>query len=398
MISLIFDCWRKSEFKSLYLQIRKENMKKILIDVYKIKDPFSGLGQFSLNYAKEIIRQKNSGAEVDFLISDKKSLDLIVPLKSLPESTLPEGSDSISNAISGVHFVKANLQKRYLPFLNKKYSIWHSLQQFPSHYPGKHKAWILTIHDLNFLVEKPCDKSDSYLLRLQRNVDKADHITTISNYTRGLIESNLDLKGKEVRVIYNGIATNKVNALRKPGFVKENKFFFSIGIFNKKKNFHTLIPVMQHFKDHILVIAGNNNTAYGEEIRNEISRLGMGNRIILPGKISEEEKYWLYNNCEAFLFPSLAEGFGMPVIEAMKAGKPVFISDFTSLPEVGGEAAFYFRNFDHSDMAFKIKSGINAVHKDQEHFKKLFELNSQKFTWENCIKQYLELYREILSD
>ena len=373
-------------------------MKKILIDVYKIKDPFSGLGQFSINYANEIISQKKRDFAIDFLIPDENSLKLISPDAGSIVSSLNTGeSTAASDYISDVHYLHANLQKRYLPFLNRKYSIWHSLQQFPSHLPGKRGAWILTIHDLNFLIEKSQDKSDAYLLRLQRNVDNADYITTISRYTKGLIESNLDLKGKEVRVIYNGIAPNNRLALKKPAFIGDMKFFFTIGVFNKKKNFHTLIPVMQHFRDYNLIIAGNNDTVYGEEIRKEISKLGMENRIVLPGKISEEEKYWLYNNCEAFLFPSLAEGFGMPVIEAMKAGKPVFMSDFTSLPEVGGEAAFYFRNFDHSDMAFKIKSGLDAVSNNQDHFQKLFQINSQKFTWENCIKQYLELYSEILS-
>ena len=73
---------------------------------------------------------------------------------------------------------------------------------------------------------------------------------------------------------------------------------------------------------------------------------GLEERIILPGEISDMDKYWLYKNCEAFVFPSMYEGFGLPVIEAMNFGKPVFLSTFSSLPEVGGKYALYWENFD----------------------------------------------------
>jgi glycosyltransferase involved in cell wall biosynthesis len=351
-------------------------MKNFLIDIYKIKDPYSGLGQFSLNFAGEIIRHRSSDMEIDFLVPTGNAiLDL-------------------NKSENGVRLIKAGFQKRYFPLLNNRYTIWHSLHQFPSHKPGKRGAWILTIHDLNFLLEKSAVKSKAYLKRLQQNVDRADVITTISVYTKGIIEDNLNLRGKEVRVIYNGIARNEAAIISKPGFITEGKFFFSIGIFNRKKNFHTLIPLMNHFKDYKLVIAGNNRTAYGEEIINEIKRSGLTDRILLPGTINEGEKYWLYNNCDAFVFPSLAEGFGMPVIEAMKAGRPVFLSKYTSLPEIGGTVAFYFDNFDDSHMADKINSGLSAFEEQSNYFRTLIEMHTRRFTWEECINQFMKLYDE----
>ncbi|HLN54256.1 MAG TPA: glycosyltransferase family 1 protein [Lentimicrobium sp.] len=352
-------------------------MKRILIDIYKIKDLYSGLGQFSLNFANHIGLQKESEFQIDFLIPDEVS------------------QKKVYNAPS-IRFKKANFQKRYLPFLNNQYDIWHSLHQFPSHKPAKHGTWILTIHDLNFLHEKSSRKSSAYLRKLQKNVDKADCITTISNYTKVLIEEKIDLKGKKVRVIYNGITSNDEVAPKKPAYMNDAGFFFSIGIFNRKKNFHTLIPLMQHFIDKKLVIAGNNDTAYGHEIYNQIKQFGLEDRILLPGKVSEAEKYWLYNNCDAFLFPSLAEGFGMPVIEAMKAGRPVFLSPYTSLPEIGGEAAFYFENFKEPDMALIIRKGLSEFQDKPGYYKELLEKNSQKYTWEGCVRQYSELYKEYL--
>ncbi|MBL4867407.1 MAG: glycosyltransferase [Pseudomonadales bacterium] len=74
-----------------------------------------------------------------------------------------------------------------------------------------------------------------------------------------------------------------------------------------------------------LFIAGKNDTAYAARIREEIQALGLSDRVQLVGVIPEEDKYMLYESCVAFLFPSITEGFGLPVIEAMSFGTPVFL-------------------------------------------------------------------------
>ncbi|MBS1646451.1 MAG: glycosyltransferase family 4 protein [Bacteroidetes bacterium] len=351
-------------------------MRKILIDTYKIKNLYSGLGQFSLNFAKELIVQRPSTLKLHFLIPNKANKELI-------------------KKDSELCLIKANFQKRYFPFLNEKYDIWHSLHQFPSHLPNKEAIWILTIHDLNFLLEKNEQKSASYLKQLQKNVDRANYITTISNYSKSLIEKYLNLKGKSIQVIHNGVASNCIGQDKKPGFIGEEKFFFSIGIFNEKKNFRTLLPLMKHFNDHKLILAGNIDTPYGKYIQSEIAALNMGNKILLPGKINESDKYWLYNNCEAFLFPSLAEGFGMPVIEAMKAGKAVFLSRHTSLPEIGGNMAFYFDNFDELEMCHLIKNSLNKYNANHSFYEHEIKKHAESFCWDASISKYLELYDKI---
>lgn len=351
-------------------------MKTILIDTYKIKDLYSGLGQFSLHFANQLIIQKPSDVELNFLI---------------PQSIDQE----ILKRESGVHFIKAGFQNRYFPFLNKKYSIWHSLHQFPSHFPRKGTAWILTIHDLNFLYEKNERKSASYLKRLQKNVDRATCISTISNYSKKVIEENLDLKGKKIQVIYNGIPDHVSVPGKKPHFMNKEKFFFSIGIFNKKKNFHTLLPLMKYFQNYQLVLAGNADSDYGKEIVREIHRLKLEDRVILPGKISESDKYWLYDHCEAFLFPSYAEGFGIPVVEAMKAGKPVFLSTYTSLPEIGGDKAFYWNSFDEFEMSTVIKKNLDIYNSNSALHEQEIKKYAEKFSWDSCIQEYLKLYDSI---
>ena len=351
-------------------------MKEIIIDLYKIKDLHSGLGQFSLNFAKQIIMQRPPELKINFL-SPKGKIDELIK------------SDE------GIELINTNFQKRFFPFLNKKYSIWHSLYQFPSFLPNKNTVWILTIHDLNFLAEKNEDKASKYLRLLQRNINRADYITTISNYSKEQIEKNIDLKGKNIQVIYNGIPPHNTLSGNKPAFVKKNKFFFSIGIFNRKKNFHALLPIIKYFEDYQLIIAGNNDTAYGKEIQEQIIQMNLEDKIILPGKIDESDKCWLYENCEAFLFPSLSEGFGMPVIEAMNAGKPVFLSNYTSLPEIGGNKAFYFENFDEDNMYKLIQNKLNTFNINREINKNELVEYAQQFNWSKCMNEYLNLYNQI---
>ena len=350
-------------------------MTELLIDIYKIKELYSGLGQFSFNFANELISQSHEEFKITFLIPGNLKIENI-----RKESTITD-----------------NLQKRYFPVFNKPYDIWHSLQQFPSHFPNKKSKFILTVHDLNFLIEKNDVKKYKYLKKLQKNIDRADGVTAISNATKKTLEDNIDLRGKTVRTIYNGIAVNSSDKASKPSYVKEKKFFFSIGIFNEKKNFHSLLPIMKYFKDHLLIIAGNKDTLYGQRIQQQITEMNLSDSIILPGIVNDSEKNWLYGNCDAFLFPSLAEGFGMPVIEAMKFGKPAFLSKFTSLPEIGGDFAFYFDNFNEEYMSSFIKLKLSDYTENKMSLSAQIKKHADIFSWQNCVTQYLKLYHEIAS-
>jgi glycosyltransferase involved in cell wall biosynthesis len=351
--------------------LNSKPIKRVLIDLYKTKDLYSGLGQFSINYATELVK---AGSEFDF--------SFLVPR-------------NFNNETIKGRTITASAFRRYIPDLNKGFDLWHSLDQFPSFFPNRETTQILTIHDLNFLTEKNKEKGLEYLDRLQKNLDKASVITTISNYTRKHIEENLRVKGKPIYTIYNGVRIAEGQGV-KPAFINNEPFFFSLSVFKAAKNFEVLLPVMRNFKHHKLILAGNNETAYGAAIREKITDLGLKSRVIMPGKISEEEKTWLYQNCDGFLFPSKAEGFGLPVIEAMMFGKPVFLSRYTSLPEIGGDQAFYFDSFDTEHMADIITNGIDRYKTDQPRMEKHIKDHAFKFSWNNSARNYLDLYREIL--
>jgi glycosyltransferase involved in cell wall biosynthesis len=353
-------------------------VKSIIIDVYKARGFFSGLGQFSYNFAQALM-----SAELPVELSDVKFTLLVPPGFKLGKK-------------AGFDFVEAGFRHRYLSGLTQQYDLWHSLQQFPSHLPNRNTPQILTVHDLNFLVEKEGAKVEKYLNRLQKNVDRSVAVTTISNSTKEVLELNIDMKGRPVTTIYNGVKLNAHLGNRQPSYVTGEKYFFAIGVFTKKKNFDALLPMMKYFPEYKLVIAGENETGYGQFMRQQVNELGLDRQVIFPGKVSDEEKYWLYQHCEALMTPSLAEGFGLPVIEAMMVEKPVFLNPIKSLQEVGGPVANYFDSYEGQAMADQVSVQL-AEHKIQnEANPDRLKTYATRFNWTTCISQYLALYSDML--
>jgi len=349
-------------------------MKDILIDVYKAGNPFTGLGQISINYIEAL-------KSVD--LSDI-NITLLTPHR-FDKSKIPE-----------FNCIEAGYRHRYFPNLTRDFDLWHSLHQFPSHLPNRSTRQILTVHDLNFLVEKNERKAAKYLERLQNNVNRAEAVTAISNSTKEALERNIDLRGKPVTTIYNGVKLDFDFAARRPDYVAKEKFFFAIGVFREKKNFQVLLPIMKHFENHQLVIAGDNESDYGNFLRQQAEALGITDQLVLPGKVNDTEKSWLYQNCQAFMMPSLAEGFGLPVIEAMLAGKPVFLNTISTLKEIGGDAAYYFENFNERDMADLVKKKLVRFSSSNDSDR--LSAHASKFSWSNCIQAYLKLYTEVIAD
>lgn len=353
---------------------------QLIIDCYKAGHPYSGLGQFSIDFGLEIMACMESD------LKNKVPFDirLLIP-RNLQSEVFPKA-----------RLIQENLLHRYLPFCVKPYAIWHSLHQFPSHFPHPSSIFILTIHDLNFLVEKSDKKRQRYLRKLQENIDRADFITAISHTTKTAIETNVSLKGKEVAVIYNGVNLHIYPGAMRPSFLPEGPFFLSIGLFSDKKNFHLLIPILKYFPNYKLVLAGKSDNSYGRKVRALAEQAGVADRLVVPGIVTDVEKYWLYHHCEAFFLPSKAEGFGLPVIEAMRAGKLVFLSKEGSLPEIGGEYAYYFDSFREEEMGTLIKKGLREWNENPKLKESVLDY-SRQFSWSHAISAYLELYLKALS-
>ncbi len=156
-----------------------------------------------------------------------------------------------------------------------------------------------------------------------------------------------------------------------------------------------LIHLLGQLPQYRLIIAGNDRTPYAAHIRRYAAEAGVAERVVLPGIVNDATRYWLYKNCTAFLFPSLTEGFGLPVIEAMQFGKPVFLSAATSLPEIAGPMAFYFRSFEPEPMVRVFCEGM-AAYAAAASYPARLTARARQFSWDKAAAEYLAQYREVL--
>jgi len=315
----------------------KPTIPKALICLDRLKYLNCGLGQISVNLGRNLLENKQSGMEYSFLL----------PAKGFPE---------FDNRIKSI---KLTIFRNLFPRFMRDYELCHVTHQLPQYNFGAAKKNLLTIHDLNFIYTKSKSKTKRYLKKLQQNINKSDAIVFISEFTKRNCYEYLNIPdSKIIRVIFNGVEPPGIET-EKPKWLTSDKFLFSIGQFLEKKNFHVLIPFIKLLpEDLYLVIAGENDTHYGQKMKSLVAENKLEKKVFLPGGISEKQKNYLYHNCQAYVFPSVAEGFGLPVIEAMLSNKPVFCSNRTSLKEIGGDFAFFWENYEPSYMLDIFKKGM----------------------------------------
>ena len=283
--------------------------------------------------------------------------------------------------------------------IRTRYDIWHSLNQNTKVEPYYKMPYLMTLHDVNFLEQAPeggANKKQFQLLK--EKIDRSDSIVYISEFAKKSANRFFDIPASvPQQVIYNG---NPVSALapvelKNPPLIKK-PFLFSLGQFRETKNFHSLVGMLSELKDHQLVLSGDHSKPYGNVVKEEIRKYKLEDRILLPGKISEMEKHYYLQNCEAFVFPSLCEGFGLPPIEAMAYGKPIFLANRTSLPEIGGEFAFYWDNNDPESMAEVFREGMNRYQDKEQLYQLELRKRAESFDWRKTAQEYLQVYRSLI--
>jgi glycosyltransferase involved in cell wall biosynthesis len=278
----------------------------------------------------------------------------------------------------------------------KQFDVWHITNQISWYRPfNKTTKVVFTIHDLNYLIEEKQNirRNKRLLKEIQHRINRSHHLTAISEFAKQQVLQNLDVGDRPFDVIHNGCTVNEYAGFDSPAYRPHKPFLFSIGTIQKRKNFHVL-PALLKDNDYELVIAGLPNSTYVDKVIAVAKQLNVLARVKLIGGITDAAKYWYYKNCKAFCFPSFAEGFGLPVVEAMYFGKPIFLSTETCLPEIGGDAAYYFKNFEPQSMRDTFVNGMHHYEttKPIEKIKQRSEL----FSWDDAAKQYMDIYKSLV--
>lgn len=362
----------------LYNNILNGKKYRILIDLSKLQGVYCGLWEFSYQFGKHIIDHlsKNGQWKITFLL----------PIHHPYKTNL-------------VNYLYVSWFHRYTLWLRKPFHIIHALSQNSPYVRIKNHQtkYISTVHDLNFMYEKKGKKRQFYKRKYQNNLKGLDHIIFISQYAKMDAQKNLQIPCP-FSVILNGVNIQH-HTVAHPIIeqVKDSPFLFIISTVMKKKNIISLIGLMNCLPQYKLIIAGHIiHHDYAQKINKKSIKYHLEDRVFIIGSISEEEKSYFYQHCAAFVFPSLAEGFGIPPIEAMSYGKPVFVSDKTSIPEICGNLAFYWNHFEPKYMARVFNEGMQIYNSNPDYAEQL-KSYTLKYNWNRCIEEYIALYKEILS-
>ena len=259
---------------------------------------------------------------------------------------------------------------------------------------------LMTIHDVNFMhnnISKSSIMRKS--LRMRRRMAQMTHFSFISKFTEQDVLHYFPTNLPE-RVIYNGVTNlNTESADTYEQTLKDmnvpKDFLFHISRWSDKKNVLLQLEMMQHLPNEHLVLAGSGKKKFEQSVKDTIERLSLHN-VTVVGRISTEQKAALLSRCKALIFPSLSEGFGLPVAEAMCFGKPSFITRLTSLPEIGGDINYYFTSLDAKQMAKDVEQGLADFATNPDSKAQALKQRAATFSWDNSADGYIQYYLDLL--
>jgi glycosyltransferase involved in cell wall biosynthesis len=267
---------------------------------------------------------------------------------------------------------------------------------------------IVTIHDLSF-VREPETVMPGMLPHLHKwvphSVRRADHVIAVSEATRQDLIKLYQTPPEKISVLYHGVTPNfepvtdpaKLAAVRQKYGLGERPFVLSVGTIQPRKNYQRLIQALAKLNSPVaLVIIGSKGWKY-EDIFNEVARLDLAERVHFLGFVADADLAALYSAATLFVYPSLYEGFGLPVLEAMACGTPVVASNQSALPEVVGEAGLLVNPRDVEAMA----AAIARLLTEPDLHRCLAEAGRARaanFTWANMALKLLDLYQKIVKE
>lgn len=365
---------------------------KVAVDVRDLRIAKSG----AKTYLEELIQEfkQYQGPDIQFVFYDtvfpvytgrNKIFKLIEHIRyffwkqvQLPVKLIADGCDVI---FCTDYFVP------YIHFRYKTITVFHDafFYEYPGHY---NKLWLFLFRTIGVSAAK-----------------RSFAIVTPTNYTKDRITALSGIPGDKIRVIYEGPKTFNTSNNKEINTPKiSGPYLLHVGTMEIRKNIVNLIKAY-HFligkhPDLKLVLIGQFSPKETIDDRDKIMSYILENdltkHVIFPGYVSDDELNLYYKGATAYVFPSLNEGFGIPVLEAFRAGIPVLVADNTCLPEVGGDAVLTFDPNDPVDIKNKLESVIN-----DPKLANAMVLKGHKrlalFNWKSAAVQLVSLFKEAVN-
>jgi glycosyltransferase involved in cell wall biosynthesis len=380
---------------------------KIVMDFRKYDGVVGGVEQGAIQVTRYVCKQ---GGEV-VLVCKKSRHEQVELLFGEVDGLKIVPVDVASHVMS---FANAKLDSGFFQDLavREKARLIHFFYNWS--FPRKKKVpTLLTVHDVipftfreamgfwrNRCLYRPCLRTACRLNNM---------IATVSEYSRQDIAKKVGVPLDKIRVIPNGLRepaqkdAEMLDELTRR-FGLEDGFVLNVGGIHERKNIARLIRAFavlverEQYPGKLVITGSVSGAPYQERMKKlcdeAVAQTGMNGRVVFTGFITEDELDNMLRTTDLFVYPSLYEGFGIPILEAMKVGTPVVTSNMTAMPEVAGGAAELMDPLDINAMT----DAMARVLKDKALREKLVAAGFERvkpYSWDDCCGQYLKLYEEL---
>ena len=405
----VFDFLQKNYYKGVLSEkIRRQKKQKdqqhltIGINARYLQRRLSGIERYII----ELISSLNK--------IDTQNKYLLFFNKDAPRPKIPENGHfkSIISSFPTKHrFLRLLWEHFYLFYEIKKYnvSLFHGPAFFVPFLKPKNCKYVITVHDITFVKYPEAFTFGTrlyYKLLFPRSLDLADAIITDSESTKKDIIQKYKINPDKIQVIYLGVSTGflekyekqKKEEIKKKYMLPEKYFLFT-GVLSPRKNIQTLLEAFyilkkeEGYKEYKLLIVGGKGWLY-ESIFTKVAKLRLQDDVCFIEYVPEDDLPLFYALAQVYLFPSLYEGFGLPILEAMACGCPVITSNVSSMPEVAGDAALLINPTSVEELIASIKK-ITTNKKLKETMQKKGYEQIKKFSWEKTAQQTAAVYAQV---
>lgn len=278
--------------------------------------------------------------------------------------------------------------------------------------PSAARRQVVTVHDLAFLFypEAAMPSLHRYLnVVVPRSVRRADHLLADSHNTAKDLQEQWQIAAERITVVQGAVDherfqpvtdTQQLAEVRRRYGIGDHPFILGLSTLQPRKNFARLIEAFHQARQtaklpHRLIIGGGKGWLF-DEIFARVQALELTDDVLFPGYIADADLPALYTAAEVFAFPSLYEGFGLPVIEALACGTPVLTADNSCLPEAAGPGALYVK----AEQVESIAEGLVTLAENaslRQQLRTLGLAHAAQFTWQRSAAQLLAAYQKVLS-
>ena len=368
---------------------------KIGVDARLLSRPLTGIGRYTLEMCRALSKEGSV------------SLYLYSPAPIQPEIVINLGSANIRTGNWNNGLLRQLWTESYLPFWAKKDGVdvfWGPAHRLP-HWLPRNMARVVTIHDLVWKYAGDTMRPLSRLLecyQMPAAVQAADAVVADSSATADAVKEEFCIDSNKLSVVPLGasLAENAASfeMLQEQGI--NRPYFLFVGTLEPRKNLIRLLTAYSHLSDSIkdqatLVIAGGKGWG-GIDINDTVADLGLEKYVRILGYVDESALATLYANALFLAMPSLYEGFGLPLVEAMVHGTPVLTSNNSSMPEVAGNAGLLIDPLDIQS----IKNGLDELitnHNLRRALAGNARENVTRFNWDTAAKQLVSVFEKAIS-